>query len=225
MRGDHFWACSDNGSTTTATFNKDMSSSPSLNDLRWHVNQLPERLAYHDSHGSIVELLVVSCSSRLGRCKDSLCIKRLICRSDYRRDFGDKVGERRSTKESVKPFPTAYKELLPVEDSNIAVHRLKNIDDRLDTFPVLVRLQSIVIVKREREWSDGADKLINYQHKKSNYSRIILLLTRPLASRWTPPLMPSFPAIWVPAFQNSLAAAISPAAQPPNVIPCKGLAS
>lgn len=83
----------------------------------------------------------------------------------------------------MKPFPTAYKELLPVEDSNIVVHRLKNIDDRLDTFPVLVRLQSIVIVKREREWSDGADKLINYQHKKSNYSRIILLLTRPLASR------------------------------------------
>lgn len=81
------------------------------------------------------------------------------------------------------PFPTAYKELLPVKDCNIIVHHLKNIDDRLDTFPVLVHLQSIEIVKRERHWSDGPDKLINYQHRKSNYSRMILLLTRPLASR------------------------------------------
>lgn len=160
-----------------------MSSSPSLNDLRRHVSHLSEIPAYHDSHGSIVKFLVVPGSSRLGRCEDSLSIKRLIRRSDYRRDFGDKVGQCRSTKESVISFPTAYKELLPVKDCNIIVHHLKNIDDRLDTFPVLVRLQSIEVVKRERHWSDGSDKLINYQHKKSSCSRVILLLTRPLASR------------------------------------------
>lgn len=60
------------------------------------------------------------------------------------------------------PISNGLWKTLPVKGSNIIVHRLKNIDDRLNALPVLVRLQSFEVIKRECHWSDGTDKLIKY---------------------------------------------------------------
>lgn len=110
----------------------------------------------------------------------------------------------------------------PIEPGHVVVHRLDEIDDWSNAFPVLVHLQHVKVACGEVRLNEGPDEL--YCELLAVASKDTVKLTRPLTKRCgRPSLRPNLSAISVPIDQNFAAAASSATSHPREVKACSGL--